>query len=160
MNAADLIIEDDSWSCVRGKTKLVESLISQACSQIDGPDAGSVAVLLTSDEAVADLNQRFRQKSGPTNVLSFPAAETSDNHLGDIALAWGVVKREADARGLSLQDHLAHLVLHGFLHLQGYDHQADAEAERMEALEVRILAALGIANPYAAESGAPDSQTA
>ncbi len=119
MNAADLIIEDDSWSCVRGKTKFVESLISEACSQIDGPDAGAVAVLLTSDDAVADLNQRFRQKSGPTNVLSFPAAETSDNHLGDIALAWGVVKREADERGLPLQDHLAHLVLHGFLHLQG-----------------------------------------
>ena len=108
-----------------------------------------VAVLLADDEAVADLNQRFRGKAGPTNVLSFPAAQSARPHLGDVALAYGVCAAEAQAQGKSLAHHLMHLVAHGVLHLVGYDHQTDAEAESMEALERQLLSELGVQDPYA-----------
>ena len=114
---------------------------------------GGVAVLLTSDEAVlADLNERFRGKDSPTNVLSFPAPPNPDDHLGDIALAHGVIAREAAEQGKPLSHHLQHLVIHGVLHLIGYDHERDEDAERMEALERQLLARLGIPDPY--EDGA------
>ena len=74
---------------------------------------------------------------------------TSGNHLGDIALAWGVVEREAADKQISVEDHVRHLIVHGFLHLQGYDHQNDDEAEQMEDLERRALARLGVSDPYA-----------
>jgi len=92
-------------------------------------------VLLTDDETMADLNQRFRGKAGPTNVLSFPAPANPQGHLGDIALAYGVCAREAAEQGKTLEDHLTHLCVHGVLHLLGYDHETDGEAEAMEALE-------------------------
>ena len=110
-----------------------------------------MVVLLASDEAVAELNQRFRHKAGPTNVLSFPAPENPENLLGDIALAHGVCAREAAEQGKTLADHLSHLTAHGVLHLAGYDHQTDDEAEAMEDLERRVLASLGASDPYAAE---------
>src|SRR6201999_2818451 len=96
----------------------------------DGQDPG-VVVLLTSDDAVAELNARFRHKAGPTNVLSFPASANPENHLGDIALAHGVCAREAAEQGKSLEHHLMPLVAHGVLHLLGYDHETDGEAEAM-----------------------------
>jgi probable rRNA maturation factor len=108
---------------------------------------GDVAVLLTSDEAVRDLNARFRGKDAATNVLSFPAPVNPDDHLGDIALAHGVIAREAAQQGKPLAHHLQHLVIHGVLHLIGYDHERDEDAERMEALERTLLARLGIPDP-------------
>ncbi len=117
-----------------------------------GEELGSgVTVLLTGDDEVAELNEQFRHKAGPTNVLSFPAPPNPENHLGDIALAHGVCACEAAAQGKSLADHLRHLTVHGVLHLAGYDHQTDDEAEAMEALERRVLAGLGVADPYADE---------
>jgi len=113
--------------------------------------SSSVTILLTSDDEVAELNERFRHKPGPTNVLSFPAPPNPENHLGDIALAYGVCAREAAEQGKSLADHLRHLTVHGVLHLAGYDHQTDDEAQAMEALERRVLAGLGVADPYADE---------
>jgi probable rRNA maturation factor len=110
-----------------------------------------VAILLTDDAAIQDLNARFRGKDAPTNVLSFPAPETARPHLGDVALAYGVCAREAEAQGKTLEHHLMHLTAHGVLHLLGYDHQTDAEAEAMEALERRILAGLDAPDPYGAE---------
>ncbi|MCE3289269.1 MAG: ybeY [Caulobacter sp.] len=110
-----------------------------------------MVVLLTSDAAVAALNQQFRHKPGPTNVLSFPAPANPENLLGDIALAYGVCASEAAEQGKTLADHLSHLTVHGVLHLAGYDHQTDDEAEAMENLERRVLAALGVSDPYAAE---------
>ena len=107
-----------------------------------------VTVLLTDDAAVQDLNARFRGKDAPTNVLSFPAPATAHPHLGDIAVAHGVCAREAAAQGKTLADHLSHLVVHGVLHLLGYDHQADATADAMEAMERDILSKLGVADPY------------
>ena len=110
---------------------------------------GAAVVLLTDDDTVHDLNARYRHKDKPTNVLSFPAPPNPDGHLGDIALAYGVCVREAAEQGKSVADHLLHLTAHGVLHLIGHDHEVDADAELMEALERRILASLGVADPYA-----------
>ena len=113
--------------------------------------SGSITVLLTEDEDVAELNHRFRGKAGPTNVLSFPAGPGAGDHLGDLALALGVCRREAEAQGKRAADHLSHLVVHGVLHLLGMDHQNDAEAEAMEQLERTVLAGLGVPDPYASQ---------
>ena len=109
---------------------------------------GAADILLTDDEAVRELNARFRGKDKPTNVLSFPAPPNPFGQLGDIALALGVCEREAREQGKPLADHLRHLVVHGVLHLLGYDHQAEAEAEAMESLERTVLARLGVPDPY------------
>lgn len=153
MNAVDVIVEDEAWTQVEGKTRLVEQAIAAAGAEISDALPGVVAVLLTDDAAMAELNTRFRQKPEPTNVLSFPASEHTVNHLGDIALASGVILREAQERALSVTDHLRHLVVHGFLHLQGYDHQSDDEARVMEEIERRALARLGVADPYRNAAG-------
>lgn len=108
-----------------------------------------LTILLTDDETVRDLNARFRSKDSATNVLSFPAHDTAQGHLGDIAMAYGVCAREASEQNKPLAAHLQHLVAHGVLHLVGYDHEDDAEAEVMEDLERQILATLGLPDPYA-----------
>lgn len=114
---------------------------------------GLVAVLLGDDDAVAALNKQWRGRPGPTNVLSFPApagAPAGDvRFLGDIALAAQTIAREADSQGKSFQAHAAHLIVHGFLHLLGYDHGEASAAAVMEARERDVLAQLGIADPYA-----------
>ncbi|OHD05199.1 rRNA maturation RNase YbeY [Sphingopyxis sp. RIFCSPHIGHO2_12_FULL_65_19] len=119
-----------------------------------------VAVRLTDDVEVHRLNRDFRGKDKPTNVLSFPQVQqdlleglsNSDDGeilLGDIVLARETCAREAAEKGISLEDHATHLIVHGTLHLVGYDHMDDASAAAMEAIEVKALASLGIANPYA-----------
>ena len=125
-----------------------------ATAALAGADqTGDVVVLLTGDDEIAELNQTYRGKPGPTNVLSFPSPETARPHLGDIAVAYGVTAREAAEQGKPLSDHLMHLVAHGVLHLVGYDHEDEAEAEAMEALERRVLAGLGAPDPYAPRAG-------
>lgn len=120
-------------------------------SQPFGPQGWrGLSILLTSDEVVGGLNARFRDADRPTNVLSFPAPESARPHLGDIALAYGVCAREAAERCKPLAHHLTHLVAHGVLHLLGYDHEREEEAGQMEALERRILADLGVPDPYEA----------
>ena len=119
-----------------------------------GTSGLEVTILLTDDEAVRDLNARFRGKDGSTNVLSFPAPDFARPHLGDLALAYGVCAQEASAQGKTLADHLSHLTVHGVLHLLGYDHEAEEEAEQMEAMERRILEQLGVRDPYAHEADA------
>ena len=106
-----------------------------------------IAVLLGDDRQMADLNQQFRDKAEPTNVLSFPAADTGA-HLGDIAMGFGIVASEAKESGKPIADHFLHLLAHGVLHLLGYDHISDNDAEEMETTERRILAAIDIADPY------------
>jgi probable rRNA maturation factor len=113
---------------------------------------GAVALLLTDDAAMARLNHDWLGKHGPTNVLSFPAAANAQGHLGDIALGAQTVAAEARADGKSIEAHAAHLVVHGFLHLLGYDHMSDPDADAMEAREREILAGLGLADPYAAHA--------
>lgn len=121
----------------------------------------AVSLLFTSDEEVHTLNREWRQRDKPTNVLSFPMLEPEELDslapdgppvmLGDIALAYETCAREAAEKGVSLDHHAAHLIVHGLLHLAGHDHvHSDEEAEQMEALETAILAKLGIADPYGA----------
>ena len=112
-----------------------------------------VSVVLADDALVARLNRTYRGIAKPTNVLSFAAAAPARpaaplRLLGDVVLAYGTIAREARAQDKTLADHLAHLVVHGVLHLLGFDHERDREARRMEALEVAVLAGLGIADPY------------
>ena len=115
----------------------------------------AVSLCLADDTALRALNLRWRGLDKPTNVLSFPSPPSDGTGetttLGDIALAYETLKREAEDLGVPLADHYSHLIAHGFLHLIGYDHETDVEAERMEALETRILAALGVSDPYARE---------
>jgi probable rRNA maturation factor len=114
-------------------------------------DAGAgLTVLLASDAAVRELNARFRSQDAATNVLSFPAAANPEGHLGDVILAYETCAREAAEQGKPLADHLRHLTAHGVLHLLGYDHMSDDEAEVMEDLERVVLAGLGVSDPYAA----------
>lgn len=117
----------------------------------EGVEGACLVVLLTDDASVRDLNARFRGKDSPTNVLSFPAPPNPERHLGDVALAYGVCAREATEQGKSLRHHLQHLVVHGVLHLLGYDHMSDDEAEAMEGLERIVLAGLGAPDPYQAD---------
>jgi probable rRNA maturation factor len=145
-------IEAAAWSeALPDADALARAAATAALARVEAK--GGVAILLADDAAVADLNRRFRDKAGPTNVLSFPAPPNPEDHLGDIALAFGVCQAEARDQGKPLEDHLQHLVAHGVLHLVGYDHTSDAEAETMEALERVILAGLGVPDPYAAEQG-------
>lgn len=141
----DIEIEDAAWTTALPEAEAVALRAARAAL---GEDGGGVAILLTDDATVADLNIRFRDKPGPTNVLSFPAPENPEEHLGDIALAYGVCAREAEEQDKPFAHHLQHLVAHGVLHLLGYDHLQDEEAEEMEAQERRILAGLGVPDPY------------
>ncbi len=140
----DLIVEAEAWDGF--EASLTRALQAAAAAEGEG---GSVAVLLADDAAIAALNQQFRDKPGPTNVLSFPPAAGEAGFCGDIALAAETIAREAENQGKSFVHHASHLVVHGFLHLLGYDHLEPEDAERMEARERAILAELGIEDPYA-----------
>lgn len=140
-------VEVENWRVIKDVETTVDAAAKASLAKAGAEDA-DVTILLADDETVADLNQRFRGREGPTNVLSFPAPEMVRPMIGDLALAYGVCAREADAQAKSLADHLSHLVVHGVLHLMGRDHMNDAEADAMEAEEREILAGLGIADPY------------
>ena len=144
-------IEDAAWTAALPDAAAVAE---RAATAALGTVAGDVVVLLTDDATVRDLNARFRDKDRPTNVLSFPAAASAAPHLGDLVLAFGVCAAEAQAQSKTLADHLSHLTVHGVLHLLGRDHEADGEAEEMEAEERSILASLGVADPYRADAQA------
>ena len=145
----DVDVEDTNWT---SGVPDVEACVMRAARAAAPGSDGSIAILLTDDETVRDLNARFRDKDRATNVLSFPGADMpmpgAPPHLGDIVLAYAVCAGEAAAQSKSLSNHLTHLVVHGVLHLLGRDHETDPEAEAMEAEERAILAALGIADPY------------
>ncbi|WP_340646353.1 rRNA maturation RNase YbeY [Phenylobacterium sp.] len=148
----DVEIEDEAWAQdLPDAPALVVAAAHAALAAAQRE--GAVVVLLTDDAGVQDLNNRFRGKDSPTNVLAFPAPPNPEDHLGDVALAHGVCVREAAEQGKSLAHHLQHLVAHGVLHLVGYDHETDDEAEDMEGLERVVMAGLGAPDPYGAEQG-------
>lgn len=161
--AIDLMIEADEWNGALGDAESVIARAARAACIDLG--AATISVLLTDDRAMQALNREWRGQDKPTNVLSFPATETRAGEtpraefpgvpleLGDIALGFEICRREAAAQSKPFRHHVEHLVVHGVLHLLGYDHQDEAEAERMEGLETRILSALGIPDPYAVMPG-------
>jgi len=147
LNDIDIEVEDEAWlQALPDVEPLSRAAAQMALSHADFE--GKVVVLLTNDEEIFDLNLRFRKQAKPTNVLSFPAPLNPETHLGDVALAFGVCAREAQAQGKPLGHHLQHLVAHGVLHLVGYDHEQEDEAQEMEGLERLILADLGVPDPY------------
>jgi probable rRNA maturation factor len=143
-----IAIEDAKWKTLpaAARARMKKAVLRAMAREKAG---GSFTLLLTSDARVKALNGLFRGKDKPTNVLSFPAEENDDRYLGDVAIAYGVVRREARQSGKRFADHLTHLAVHGTLHLLGHDHMKPREAERMEGLEREILAEFGISDPYA-----------
>jgi probable rRNA maturation factor len=156
----DILIESEGWK-TQPEVKRTARTAARAALTFEKQKSG-VTILLTGDAAMRRLNASFRGKDKPTNVLSFPAApvpagikDVESLFLGDIALGYETCAAEALAEGKSLRDHLSHLVVHGLLHLMGYDHEEEAQALRMEERERAILAALGIADPYSGAEEAP-----
>jgi probable rRNA maturation factor len=155
--AVDVLIESQAWQALPNAEDVVRRAITLAAASavVVNHRGTEVSVLLCDDPTIAGLNARWRGQERPTNVLSFPArpllgaAPDGRAPLGDIAIAYETVAREAAEQGKPVTDHLFHLVVHGFLHLLGYDHHVDGEAERMERLERDILGQIGIADPYA-----------
>ena len=148
----DLAVEDPSWTAIPDLQSLVERAVAAALAEAGvKPDEDSeLSCLFCDDDTIRALNAQWRGMDKPTNVLSFPTeGPGADVMLGDIALAWGTVAREAEAEGRRIEDHVAHLVIHGTLHLLGEDHEIDVEADAMEALETRAMARLGLPDPYA-----------
>ncbi|MCA8898106.1 MAG: rRNA maturation RNase YbeY [Hyphomonas sp.] len=146
MIEVDLIVEEAGWEALPDLQALCERAFAAGADA--EPAEGAVSLLLADDAALHQLNRDFRGKDKPTDVLSFPAHEMDRPLLGDIAVSLGVASRDAGERGISLADHLTHLLIHGYLHLLGHDHEAPEEAAAMEALEIKALASLGIPNPY------------
>ena len=156
---------DEEWDSSTDWSLLVRKAAEAAVAEsafpglADGGRAVELSVRLTSDEDVRALNAHWRGKDKPTNVLSFPMAEPyeleqadddgPDLLIGDVILARGVCVSEAAEKGVSVEQHAKHLVVHGTLHLLGYDHHGDSDAADMEQREIRALARLGIADPYA-----------
>jgi probable rRNA maturation factor len=152
----DILIEWEAWHDLPAAQDVARHAIAAAASGA-GIRNAQLSVLLCDDETIATLNGRWRGQEKPTNVLSFPAHPLHGSvmfqeklPLGDIAIAYETLVREARESGKTATAHLSHLVVHGFLHLAGYDHESDDDAEEMECLERDILARIGITDPYAA----------
>ena len=145
MSGITLLVEDPKWRSHRGLAARLTTAAEAARKA--ARLKGGFTILLAGDKKLRALNHNFRGKDKPTNVLSFPGA---GDYAGDIALAYGVTKKEAKAAGKTVANHATHLVVHGVLHLAGHDHERPKEARAMEGLEVKILERLGISDPYAA----------
>lgn len=155
----DVLIEDPRWSRL-DLDRIAETACASAIAQAGISGEFSISILATDDARIAGLNEQFRTKSGPTNVLSWPTEDLAadipgqrpspprDPEIGDIALAFETCWKEAGEEDAKFHEHVTHLVLHGCLHLLGYDHVDDSDATVMEALEISALAKLGIGNPY------------
>ncbi|GAB5378360.1 MAG: rRNA maturation RNase YbeY [Acuticoccus sp.] len=158
---AEILIEDPAWDAQSALDVADRVMHALVATRLAPAGDARCEIAFSSDAAVGALNGRFRGKDAPTNVLAFPsgepvgtgAADASDAAdeplaLGSVVLAYGVMHKEASERGIPLRDHTTHLTLHGLLHLLGYDHMVEAERVAMEAVEVEILAGLGLSDPY------------
>ena len=140
----DITTQSDSWGdCL----PLIDLAVLTISDFVERARKGELSILLTDDAHIRTLNRDYRGKDKATNVLSFPVPPPAPL-LGDIVLAYETVRKEAQEKHICLEDHLTHLIIHGWLHLQGYDHQTEAEARKMESLEILALSRLGIDNPY------------
>jgi probable rRNA maturation factor len=149
MKHIEIVVEEKKWSAHRGLSRRLEDAAQLAlrrggCRRRDA----NLSILLAGDSRLKALNAKFRGEHRPTNVLSFETVGGRGAHLGDLALAYGVSARQARMQGKPFPNHATHLVVHGVLHLLGFDHQTVREAARMEPLEISILAELGIPDPY------------
>jgi len=154
----DVVIEAPDWEAV-DLTGMADRAVRASLRHL-GLERGEISLLGCDDARIAALNGDFRGKPQPTNVLSWPAedlapgtqggepAKPAEETLGDIAIAYETCAREAAEQGKPLADHITHLLVHSTLHLLGYDHMTEADAAKMEALEVEILASLGVPDPY------------
>jgi probable rRNA maturation factor len=147
MSAITLLVDDPAWRKVPRLNARLKRAAAIAMKAAGLKGESALTLLLASDQRLRELNRDFRGRDKPTNVLSFPANQ-GDLYRGDIAIAYGVARREAEAAGKTFTDHVSHLVVHGVLHLAGYDHETSRDARIMEPLEVKILKTLGIADPY------------
>jgi probable rRNA maturation factor len=152
----DVLVDSEHWKNAATAKAVIRRALKQAAATLSTKTA-ELAIVLTDDAAMRRLNRNWRGVDAPTNVLSFATKNPGDkldeqlgSHLGDIVLAYETVKREAHRAGKSFDHHLAHLVVHGFLHLLGYDHGNDAQARRMETTERSILRDLAVPDPYRA----------
>lgn len=148
----EVLIRSARWKRQPRAAAIVRKAVATAANAVSTPGA-ELAIVLTDDSAIRVLNRTWRGLDAPTNVLSFPSGPTSNaapsRHLGDIVIAFQTVAREAKAEGKTFGHHLAHLAVHGYLHLVGHDHETDRDARKMERLERAILAQLDIPDPYA-----------
>lgn len=151
----DIVAQSNLWDAAVGIDATIRAAIAAAAKALaaDLPQAAEVAISLVDDARIRTMNRTWRGRDAPTNVLSFPAAPppagpTGPIALGDIAIAYETTAREAADEGKPLENHVSHLVIHGFLHLLGHDHAHEEEAEEMEALERAVLATLGIPDPF------------
>lgn len=138
----DIAVQAEGWGDC---TSLASLAIAAVAAQLDAPREGELSLVLSDDAQVRVLNRDYRGKNKATNVLSFPQAGAL---LGDIVLARETIAREALAKGVTFEAHVTHLIIHGWLHLQGFDHVAEAEAQEMESIEIAALKSLAIDNPY------------
>jgi probable rRNA maturation factor len=151
----DIQVQSPQWSEQPLAEQTVRAAIAAAADMLSTA-GGEVSIVLTDDSAMQALNRHWRGIDKPTNVLSFPAPKAGDGKmlgdkmLGDIVIAYETLKRECDEEGRIFLHHLAHLTVHGFLHLIGYDHQTDGDADAMEALESKIMHAMQMPDPYLA----------
>jgi probable rRNA maturation factor len=153
----DIAIDTEGWPDEETLERLARKAVGAAAAvaPLGMPAEAELSLVFTGDEKMRAINSQWRGMDKPTNVLSFPASDVTpggmaEQMLGDIVFARETVEREAALEGKSFEDHLSHLMVHGFLHLFGYDHMNEDDARVMEGLESRALAQLGIADPYAA----------
>ena len=150
----DVAINADGWQSEHSLRMLVDRVLEATLHGLEFDDVDSeLSLVFTDDANIRTINSKWRYIDKATNVLSFPAFSIQPGQrpgpiLGDIVIARETVQREAQEENKSFDDHLSHLIVHGLLHLTGYDHQNDDEAEQMESLERKILASLGISDPY------------
>jgi probable rRNA maturation factor len=162
----EVLVVAECWQSEPDAEAVIQRAVATAAETVDSglnADLGEaeLAVMLTDDSGIRTLNNNWRGIDKPTNVLSFPALpptggggpDDAPRMLGDIAIAYQTTRAEADDEQKPFDHHLSHLAVHGFLHLIGYDHEKDDDAEAMEALETEILAQLGIPDPYADRNG-------
>jgi probable rRNA maturation factor len=147
----DIQVQSPLWNAQPLAEQTIREVISAAAGALS-TEGGEVSILLTDDSEIARLNRDWRGIDKPTNVLSFPASRVGqgDKLLGDIVIAYETLERESTDESRDFLHHLAHLAVHGFLHLIGFDHETDAQAEEMEGLESRIMMRLNMPDPYVA----------